>query len=211
MPPFPLQQTCKIQKFKDSMQNIIQNSLNEAVEKLHEYIGNPSNLKDIEVAATLIANALERGNKVISCGNGGSLCDATHFAEELTGRYRKNRLSLPAIAINDPAYMTCVGNDFSFNEIFSRYVEGVGQKGDVLLAISTSGNSENITKAAEAAKLKGMSVIGFTCASENALRRLSDVAICAPVSNYSDRIQEIHIKAIHIIIQLIEHQLNVTK
>jgi D-sedoheptulose 7-phosphate isomerase len=190
------------------MQNIIQNSLNEAAGKLHEYISNPSNLKDIEAAATVIAGALARGNKVISCGNGGSLCDATHFAEELTGRYRKNRSPLPAVAINDPAYMTCVGNDFSFDEIFSRYVEGVGQKGDVLLAISTSGNSGNIIRAAEAAKSKGMTVVGLTCASENALRRLSDVAICAPVSDYSDRVQEIHIKAIHIIIQLIEYQLN---
>jgi D-sedoheptulose 7-phosphate isomerase len=190
---------------------IIQESLREAAEKLHEYMSNPSNPEDIERAATVFSEALAKGHKVICCGNGGSLCDATHFAEELTGRYRKNRRPLPAIAINDPAYMTCTANDFSFNEIFSRYVEGVGQAGDVLLAISTSGNSENVVKAAEAAKAKGMSVVGFTCASDNALRRLSDVAVCAPVSGYSDRVQEIHIKAIHIIIQLIEHQLNLSK
>ncbi|MDR1937111.1 MAG: SIS domain-containing protein [Tannerellaceae bacterium] len=192
------------------MQQIIQDSLNEASAKLHEYISNPSNLKDIETAAAILSGALARGNKVISCGNGGSLCDATHFAEELTGRYRKDRRPLPAIAINDPAYMSCVGNDFSFQDIFSRYVEGVGRKGDVLLAISTSGNSENIIRAAEMAKSMEMSVVGMTSASDNALRRLADVAICAPVSGYSDRVQEIHIKAIHIIIQLIEYQLNLT-
>ncbi|MDR2042344.1 MAG: SIS domain-containing protein [Tannerella sp.] len=193
------------------MKPMIQESLREAAEKLHEYRSNPSNLEDIERAAAVFSNALAQGHKVISCGNGGSLCDATHFAEELTGRYRKNRRPLPAVAINDPAYITCTANDFSFDEIFSRYVEGVGQAGDVLLAISTSGNSENVVKAAEAAKAKGMSVVGFTCASDNALRRLSDVAVCAPVSDYSDRVQEIHIKAIHIIIQLIEHKLNPSK
>ncbi|MDR3194958.1 MAG: SIS domain-containing protein [Tannerella sp.] len=193
------------------MKSVIQESLNEAAAKLQEYIGNPSNLEDIGTAAAVFSEALAGGHKVISCGNGGSLCDATHFAEELTGRYRKNRRPLPAVAINDPAYMTCVGNDYSFNDIFSRYVEGVGQAGDVLLAISTSGNSENVIRAAEAARAKGMKVVGFTCASDNALRRLSDVAVCAPVSGYSDRIQEIHIKAIHIIIQLIEQQLNLYK
>ncbi|MDR1918323.1 MAG: SIS domain-containing protein [Tannerellaceae bacterium] len=192
------------------MQQIIQESLHQASAKLQEYISKPSNLKDIERAATIIASALAEGNKVISCGNGGSLCDATHFAEELTGRYRKDRHPLPAIAINDPAYITCVGNDFSFQDIFSRYVEGVGRKGDVLLAISTSGHSENIIRAVEMAKSKEMRVVGMSCASDNPLRRLADVSICAPVSAYSDRVQEIHIKAIHIIIQLIEHQLNLS-
>ena len=190
------------------MEHIILESLKEAAGKLQEYISDPSNVKDIETAATLMATALAGGKKVISCGNGGSLCDATHFAEELTSRYRKNRASLPAIAINDPAYITCTGNDFSYNDIFSRYVEGVGQKGDVLLAISTSGHSANVVKAAETARKKGLHVVGLTCASDNALRRLADVAVCAPVSAYADRVQEIHIKAIHIIIQLIEYQLN---
>jgi D-sedoheptulose 7-phosphate isomerase len=193
------------------MKSIIQESLREAAEKLHEYINNPSSMEDIERAATVFSDALAGGRKIICCGNGGSLCDATHFAEELTGRYRKNRRPLPAIAINDPAYITCTANDFSFGEIFSRYVEGVGQAGDVLLAISTGGRSENVIRAAEAARARGMSVVGLTCASDNPLRRLSDVAICAPVSGYSDRVQEIHIKAIHIIIRLIEHQLNLSK
>jgi D-sedoheptulose 7-phosphate isomerase len=186
---------------------IIKTSLNEAAEKLHEFIDNPANLKDIEAAAMVMVKALSEGNKIISCGNGGSLCDATHFAEELTGRYRKNRNPLPAIAINDPGFITCTGNDLSFQDIFSRYVEGVGQKGDVLLAISTSGNSENIIKAVDAAKAKGMIVVGLTCSSENKLRRMADIAICTPKSDFSDRIQEIHIKVIHIIIQLIEIQI----
>jgi len=189
------------------MREIILNSFNEAAEKLQKFISTPSNINDIEKAATAIAQALNNGNKVISCGNGGSLCDATHFAEELTGRYRKNRNPLPAIAINDPAYITCVGNDFSFDEIYSRYVEAVGQENDILLAISTSGNSKNIINAANAAKKKGMTVVGLTCDSDNALRHISDMAICTPKSDFSDRIQEIHIKIIHILIQSIEYQL----
>ena len=191
------------------MLQTIKESLQEAADKLRQFVENDSNLKDIEAAAILIAKALSEGNKVISCGNGGSLCDATHFAEELTGRYRKNRMPLPAIAINDPAYITCVGNDFSFNEIYCRFVEAIGQKDDILLAISTSGNSMNIIKAVEAAHDKGMKVVALTCDSENSLRSISDIAICTPNSAYSDRIQEIHIKIIHILVQLIEKQLTI--
>lgn len=136
-----------------------------------------------------------------------SYCDATHFAEELTGRYRKNRTSLPAISINDPAYITCVGNDFSFDEIYSRYVEGVGNEGDVLLAISTSGNSNNIVKAVESAHLKKMKVLALTSTGDNRLSALSDIVIAAPKVDFSDRVQEIHIQVIHILIQAIEKQL----
>ena len=161
----------------------------------------------IEKAAQICVEALRNGNKIISCGNGGSLCDATHFAEELTGRYRDSRCPLPAIAINDPAYMTCVGNDFGFQNVFSRYVEGVGSKGDVLLAISTSGNSQNILNAVAKAQKKGMKVISLTSLGESKLSPLSDVAICTPRTAHSDRIQEIHIKVIHILIQCIEEML----
>ena len=191
------------------MLQTIKESLQEAADKLQQFMENDSSLKSIEAAARLIAKALSEGNKVISCGNGGSLCDATHFAEELTGRYRNNRRPLPAIAINDPAYFTCVGNDFSFNEIFSRFVEATGQKGDILLAISTSGNSPNVIKAVESAHDKGMKAIALTYDSENILVAVSDIAICAPKSDYSDRIQEIHIKIIHILVQLIEKQLKI--
>ena len=182
-------------------------SLDEARRTLEEFMSSPSALDQIEKAAQICAEALRNGNKIISCGNGGSLCDATHFAEELTGRYRDSRCPLPAIAINDPAYMTCVGNDFGFQNVFSRYVEGVGSKGDVLLAISTSGNSQNILDAVAKAQKKGMKVISLTSLGESKLSPLSDVAICTPRTAHSDRIQEIHIKVIHILIQCIEEML----
>ena len=182
-------------------------SLDEASRTLEEFMSSPSALDQIEKAAQICVEALRDGNKIISCGNGGSLCDATHFAEELTGRYRDSRCPLPAIAINDPAYMTCVGNDFGFQNVFSRYVEGVGSKGDVLLAISTSGNSQNILDAVAKAHKKGMKVISLTSLGESKLSPLSDVAICTPRTAHSDRIQEIHIKVIHILIQCIEEML----
>ena len=114
------------------MKELIETTLEEARQTLESFLEETTTVEVISQAASTCAEALKAGNKIISCGNGGSLCDATHFAEELTGRYRNNRIPLPAIAINDPAYMTCVGNDFSFNEIFSRYVEAMGCKGDVL-------------------------------------------------------------------------------
>ena len=190
------------------MKNLIQNSLNECSEVLNRFLNNPESVSIIEKAATLIAEALARGNKVISCGNGGSLCDATHFAEELTGRYRHNRLPFPAISINDPAYITCVANDFGFEYIFSRYVESVGKEGDVLLAITTSGTSANVLKAMETAQGKGMSVICLTGKMVQQAFDLSDVYVCAQGGKYSDRVQEIHIKVIHILIEAVENLLD---
>lgn len=191
------------------MNNILEKSLQEAFDCLREFMTKKANLQTIISGATLISEALQNGNKVICCGNGGSLCDASHFAEELTGRFRSDRVPLPAISINDAAHITCVGNDFSFSEIYSRYIDAIGQKGDVLLAISTSGNSENVLKACDSAKKKGMAIVSLTCDSENLLRTKSDIAICAPKTKYSDRIQEIHIKVIHIMIQLIEYKLSI--
>lgn len=193
------------------MHDIVKDSLQEALDCLREFMGKENNLQAIDTGATLISKAIQGSNKVICCGNGGSLCDASHFAEELTGRFRSDRIPLPAIAINDAAHITCVGNDYSFLEIYSRYIDAMGKKGDILLAISTSGDSENIIRACESAKKKGMIVIGLTCDSDNSLRTMSDVSICAPKTNYSDRIQEIHIKVIHIMIQLIEHKLSVNE
>ena len=186
------------------MRELIQYDLQEAKDELGRFLSEPSTTDSIEAAARICTEALAAGCKIISCGNGGSLCDATHFAEELTGRYRGNRRSLPAIAINDPAYLTCTSNDFSYVEAFSRYVEGVGNKGDVLLAISTSGTSANVLKAAGAARHKGMKVIALTGPSGNPLEKMSDAAVCAPAAPHSDRIQEIHIKVIHILIHAIE-------
>lgn len=189
------------------MKNLIRESSQAILKEVDSFWSNPETIEVIERAAILLSDSLRKGNKIISCGNGGSLCDATHFAEELTGRYRKNRTSLPAISINDPAYITCVGNDFSFDEIYSRYVEGVGCEGDVLLAISTSGNSSNIVKAVESAHLKKMKVLALTSTGDNRLSALSDIVIAAPKVDFSDRVQEIHIQVIHILIQAIEKQL----
>lgn len=186
------------------MKDLIDKSLRESQKTLETFLQDETTAVSIEHAAKVFIEALASGRKIISCGNGGSLCDAVHFAEELTGRYRNNRRSLPAIAINDPAYLTCTANDFSFEEVFSRYVEGVGASGDVLLSISTSGCSSNVIRAARTAKELGMKVVSLTGPSGNPLANLSDVAICAPEAPHSDRIQEIHIKVIHILVQAIE-------
>ena len=188
------------------MQNVINKSLKEAQSVLNGFI-HSNTVELIDEASRIIAETLKQGGKVISCGNGGSLCDATHFAEELTGRYRKDRKPYPAVAINDPAYLTCVGNDYSFDEVFSRYVEAMGKTGDVLLAVSTSGNSSNVVRAAKSAKNIGMSVIALTKSGKNELAELADVVLASPASEYSDRVQEIHIKIIHILIQTVETRL----
>ena len=192
------------------MKELIRTSLIEAEQTLASFLADEKTVESIAQAADYCSTSLRNGHKIISCGNGGSLCDATHFAEELTGRYRNNRRSLPAIAINDPAYITCTGNDFSFNDVFSRYIEGVGCDGDVLLAISTSGNSANIVRAAQQAKVQGMKVIALTSKGLNKLAEVTDIAICAPKAAHSDRIQEIHIKVIHILIQAIESELGLS-
>ena len=186
------------------MKELILKDLLEAQSALDRFISDHSTLDSISAAAAICTEALRNGNKIISCGNGGSLCDAAHFAEELTGRYRNDRQPFPAIAVNDPAFLTCVSNDYNYEDIFARYVQGVGCKGDVLLAISTSGRSVNVQKAAVAAEAKGMKVVALTGPVGNPLTELADVSICAPSSKHSDRIQEIHIKVIHILIHAIE-------
>ena len=187
---------------------IIQDSLAQAHEELERFLSDPDTVPSIEKAAEVMSGCLSSGGKIISCGNGGSLCDATHFAEELTGRFRNDRRPFPAMAINDPAYLTCVGNDYSFDVVFSRWIEAFGKPGDVLLAISTSGTSPNIIKAAEAAKSHGMKVVALTSKKGQTLSALSDVAIMAPDAPHSDRIQEIHIKVIHILIEAIESSIS---
>ena len=186
------------------MKELILKDLIEAQEELGRFISEPGTVAAIAAAAELCICTLKAGGKIISCGNGGSLCDATHFAEELTGRYRGNRRALPAIAINDPAYLTCTANDFSFEEVFARYVEALGNGGDLLLAISTSGTSANVLKAAEAARARRMKVLALTGPAGNPLAAMADAAVCAPSAPHSDRIQEIHIKVIHILIHAIE-------
>ena len=186
------------------MKEIIENSLQEHLSVAEKFVNNPGTAVAVEQAARLIADSIKNGGKVITCGNGGSLCDATHFAEELTGRFRGSRNPLPAIAINDPAHITCVTNDYSFEEIFAREVEALGRPGDVLCGFSTSGTSKNVVKAAQKAREKGMKVIGFSKAGETPLAGLSDVLIAVPHNSFSDRIQEMHITAVHIIIEVVE-------
>lgn len=181
--------------------------LKEARDVLDNFIQDENNLKLIQAAALLIADSFKQGGKVLSCGNGGSHCDAMHFAEELTGRYRENRPAYPAIAISDVSHLSCVSNDFGYDYVFSRYVEGVGREGDVLFGLSTSGNSKNVLNAIQAAKAKGMKVIALTGKDGGQMAGLADVEIRVPHFRYADRIQEVHIKIIHILMMLIEFEM----
>ena len=152
--------------------------------------------------------SLKNGGKIISCGNGGSMSDAMHFAEELTGRYRSDRDPIPAISISDPSYLSCVSNDYGYDYVFSRFIKAFGSNGDVLLAISTSGNSKNVIEAIRMAKQKGMIVIGLSGKTGGEMSEIVDVEIRAPFSEYADRAQEIHIKVIHSLIDFIELNLS---
>jgi len=180
----------------------------EAKEVLDLFISNPVNFENIESAGEILVHAIKSGRKIISCGNGGSMSDAMHFAEELSGRYRNDRPALPAISISDPTHLSCVGNDYGYAFVFSRMVEAIGSEGDVLFAISTSGNSENVLNAIDAASAKGMKVIGLTGKDGGKMSGLCDVEIRAPKSDYADRAQEIHIKIIHSLIDYIEFAIN---
>ncbi|CAH0524971.1 D-sedoheptulose 7-phosphate isomerase [Vibrio hippocampi] len=188
-------------------QDLIRSELTEAAEVLNKFLSDDHNIAQIEAAAKTIADSFKQEGKVLSCGNGGSHCDAMHFAEELTGRYRENRPGYAGIAISDPSHLSCVSNDFGYDYVFSRYVEAVGRSGDVLFGLSTSGNSGNILKAIEAAKAKGMKTIALTGKDGGKMAGTADIEIRVPHFGYADRIQEIHIKIIHIIIQLVEKEM----
>jgi D-sedoheptulose 7-phosphate isomerase len=185
----------------------IQSHFEEAQAILSQFLSQQSNFEQLEKAGEAMVNALKQNHKIISCGNGGSMCDAMHFAEELSGRYRNDRPALAAISISDPSHMSCVGNDYGYDFVFSRYLEAVGQSGDVLLAISSSGNSKNILKAIEVAKTKGITVVGLTGKDGGKMAEMCDIEIRAPFSNYADRAQEIHIKCIHSLIDYIEQHI----
>ena len=139
------------------------------------------------------------------------MCDAMHFAEELSGKFREDRRALPALSISDASHMSCVGNDYGYNEVFARYLEALGQPNDVLLAISTSGNSTNVIRAMEVAKSKGIKIVALTGKDGGKMAALADIEVRAPYSKFADRAQEIHIKVIHALIQTIEHELQLTK
>ncbi len=182
----------------------------EAMQTLQRFMEDAEQMNNIDRAAQAMLQAIKADGKILSCGNGGSHCDAMHFAEELTGRYRNHRPGIAAIAISDVSHISCVGNDYGYDQIFSRYVEAVGRKGDVLLAISSSGNSANVIKAIEAAKAKGITVVGLTGKDGGKMAGLVDIEIRAPHSEYADRAQEIHIKVIHSLIDSIEVGLDYT-
>jgi D-sedoheptulose 7-phosphate isomerase len=179
----------------------------EAASVLERFRSDAANLQAVERAGALMLAALKAGGKLISCGNGGSLCDAMHFAEELTGKFRDDRAPIAAMSISDPGHLTCVGNDHGFGQVFARFVQAHGRKGDILLAISTSGNSPNVLLAAEKARALGMQVVGLTGKDGGKLAALCDVEVRVPHQGYADRIQEVHIKVIHAWIDQIERGL----
>lgn len=189
------------------MKEHIRNSLVEARTALENLLAQPDRLEDIATGAGLLITALKSGNRIFSCGNGGSMCDAIHFAEELSGRYRRDRKGLPAAAISDPGHLSCVGNDYGYDHIFARYLESHASAGDCLLAISTSGKSKNVLMAAQTAHQIGMKTIALTGRSGSELHPLVDIDICTPAGVYADRVQELHIKVIHVLIELIERNL----
>lgn len=185
----------------------IRAALEEAAGSLRSLIADEAALANIAAAGELLANSFAAGGRAYSCGNGGSMCDAMHFAEELTGRFRDDRPGYAALAISDPGHLSCVGNDYGYEQVFARYLEAHGRAGDVLLAISTSGTSKNVLAAAKVAQQLGMKVIGLTGKPGTALAQLADIAIVTPGGKYADRVQELHIKVIHILIELVERRL----
>ena len=185
----------------------IRNHFTEAAALLARVMGDARTMEAVHDAGQLMVTSLKKGGKVISCGNGGSMCDAMHFAEELTGKFREDRPPIAAVSISDPSHLTCVGNDHGFEQVFARYVQAHGKPGDVLLAISTSGNSSNVLRAAEVAKKQGVIVVGLTGKDGGQLASLCDVEVRVPHTGYADRVQEIHIKMIHSLIDHIEQSL----
>ena len=187
--------------------NVVKSTLNEALEALQALIGNEAMLQRIAAAGQLLADTFAAGGRAYSCGNGGSMCDAMHFAEELTGRFRDNRPGYAALAISDASHLSCVGNDYGYEQVFARFIEAHGREGDVLLAISTSGTSKNVLAAVDAAHQRGMKVIGLTGRDGTPLGETADISIVTRAGKYADRVQELHIKVIHILIELVERRL----
>jgi D-sedoheptulose 7-phosphate isomerase len=188
------------------------NSLGEAQRALNTFLSNPDQLARCEQLTQMLVDTYRKDGHLLTCGNGGSHCDAMHFAEEMTGRYRKERRPLGAIALGDASHTTCVGNDYGFEHVFARQVEGLGRAGDLLVGLSTSGNSENVVRAFQAARRKGLRTVALLGRDGGRIMNLVnlvdlvDLAIVIPEQT-SDRIQEMHIKLIHIVIEACERQL----
>ncbi len=188
-------------------EEFVKSELNQAAELLTKVLNDQGLVAGISRAGEILSQAFKSGNKVISCGNGGSMADAIHFAEELSGKFRLDRKALPAMAISDPAFLSCAANDYGYDKVFSRFIEGHGNSGDVLLAISTSGNSANIIAASAEAQKKGMKIIALSGNDGGSMKNYADLNLTVPFFGYADRIQEVHIKIIHILIALVERDL----
>lgn len=184
----------------------LKTSLLRASNLLVDFLQSDEQLAKLMIATQLMVRTLQNGNKIISCGNGGSMCDAMHFAEELTGRFKLNRTPLAALSISDPAHLSCTANDFGYDEIFTRFLVGIGKPGDLLLAISTSGNSNNIINAVNAAKEKQIEVVALLGKGGGKLKDMGIHHILIP-DDSSERIQEMHIKLIHLMVEGIEREL----
>ncbi len=189
------------------MNQIILNSLKDAQEALNQFISSDLHIQSVADVAELMTLILNQGGTIFSCGNGGSMCDAMHFAEELSGKYRAPRKALAAMAISDPAHLSCAANDFGYDQVFARFVEAHGKQNDCLLVISTSGNSPNCIEACKIAQEKGMKVVGLLGKPNSKLEGMVDLKIVAKAGDFSDRIQELHIKILHIIIEIIERKI----
>lgn len=192
---------------KEASTDPIRASFDEALATLQAFLADPEGLASVRRFAAAAAGTLRRGGRLLSCGNGGSMCDAMHFAEEWTGRFRQDRAALPAIAFSDPSQLTCIANDFGFDEVFARQVEALGSEGDLLVAISTSGNSPNCLRAVEVAKRKGLTVVGLLGKGGGKMKPLVDIPVVVPLAHTSDRIQEVHIKVLHIVIEAVEREM----
>ena len=185
----------------------IRAAFDEAAAVLRAFVDHPDGLANVRRFADAAAATLRAGGKLLACGNGGSMCDAMHFAEEWTGRFRGDRKALPALAFSDPSQLTCITNDFGYDEVFARSVEAYGNRGDLLLVLSTSGQSTNIIRAVETAKGLGLTTVGLLGKGGGAVARLVDIPVLVPDATTSDRIQELHIKVIHIVIEAVEREL----
>lgn len=189
------------------VRSVIQAALDARVGNLERLRADDGALAAIERAAALLTGAFSSEGRVWACGNGGSMADAMHFAEELAGSFREERAPLPASALSDPAYLTCVANDFGFERVFERAVIGHVRSGDVLVALSTSGSSENVVRAAAAARAQGASVVALTGRSASPLAAHADVELCCEAGRWSDAAQELHMTILHLLVELVEHDL----
>lgn len=189
-----------------SLKEVWTQNLTEARQTVDQFLNDPAQLEKCIKFSQILIEAYRAGHTVFSCGNGGSHCDAMHFAEEMTGRYRKDRRPLGALALGNAPHVTCVSNDYGFEHIFSRELEGLGRAGDVLIGLSTSGNSGNVIKAFETAKAKGIKTIALLGRDGGKMKGMADLSIIVPAQT-SDRIQEIHIKLIHMVIECVERDI----